>query len=159
MNKKFALILSALVGMVFLSGSLRAEGNSLGAALAYGGDWKAVGIEGRFYYDFPGSKNLRLAANFTYFFVDSPFTFWTIDGNVHYAFASFSGGRAYGVGGLDIAHSSVEGFSGSSTDLGINLGAGVEGDVTFGAVFGEVKAVLGNASEIVLTGGLRFALK
>jgi len=158
-NKKSAFILSALACMVLLSGSLRAQGNSLGVALAYGGDVKAVGLEGRFYYDFPSSKNLRVAANFTYFFTESYYTFWTIDGNVHYAFASFSGGRVYALGGLDLAHTSYEGLSGSSTDLGLNLGAGVEGDVTFGAVFGEVKAVLGNASEIVLTGGLRFSLK
>ncbi len=154
-NKRLASVFAALACMVMFGQSARAQ-SSLGAGVAYGGDIEAVGLEGRFYHNFSGP--LRLAVNFTYFFPGDNFTMWTLDPNIHYTFANFSGGIFYGLGGLDIANAGIKDFD-SDTELGLNLGAGIEGDVSFGGVFGELKVVLAGAEQIVITGGLRFELK
>lgn len=157
-RKNLFVLFALLLGSILIPYSAKSQ-VSLGVGLAYGSDVKELGIEGRGYYDFASNKNLRLEANFTYFLVKSPLTFFTLDANLDYTFAPFQGGFAYALGGLDLAHTAISGFSGSSTELGLNLGVGVEGKVSFGGIFGEAKYVIGNASELVLTGGLRFSLR
>ena len=99
-----------------------------------------------------------------YYFVDDPLTFYTIDANLHYGFADFSSGFAYGIGGLQIAIAGVEGFdlrvrnNPSDSDVGLNIGAGAEFKAPFGGVPVEVKYVIGNADQLILSGGLRFTM-
>jgi outer membrane protein with beta-barrel domain len=87
--------------------------------------------------------------------------FWEINGNLAYRFRvpGRSSFRPYGGGGLNIAHSSASaaGVSASSTDVDLNILAGttfrVKGTVT---PFAEIRGVVGNANQVVFTGGVRF---
>jgi opacity protein-like surface antigen len=87
--------------------------------------------------------------------------FWEINGNVAYRFRvpARNSLRPYAGGGLNIAHTSASagGVSGSNTDAGLNLLAGttfkVKGNLT---PFAEFRGVVGNANQVVLTGGVRF---
>lgn len=131
--------------------------SSLGIGLTYGAEVEAVGLDGRFYYDLNKKPHMRIAAGLSYYFVEDPLSFFTIDGNFHYGIADFSGGFAYAIGGLQIAISGVKGFD-SNNDLGLNLGAGAEFKVPFGGIPVEVKYVVGNADQLILSGGLRFSM-
>ena len=113
---------------------------------------------------FPGVP-LDGIVSFDYYFPSHPSGttqhFWEINGNLAYrlrvpASSSF---RPYLGGGLNIAHSSatVAGVSGSSTDADLNILGGttfkVRGEVT---PFLEIRGVVGNANQVVFTGGVRF---
>lgn len=129
----------------------------MGAGLSYGAEIEAIGLEGRFYYDLNKKPKMRIAADLVYYFVDDPLTFYTIDANLHYEIADFSSGFAYAIGGLQIATAGVKGF-GSDNDLGLNLGVGAEFKAGFGGIPVEIKYVVGNADQLILSGGLRFAM-
>jgi len=113
---------------------------------------------------FPGTP-LDGIVSFDYYFPSAPSGqtnhFWEINGNLAYrlrvpARSSF---RPYLGGGLNIAHSSVTvaGVSGSSTDADLNILGGttfkVRGELT---PFLEIRGVVGNANQVVFTGGVRF---
>jgi len=103
--------------------------------------------------------------SFDYYFPSHPSGttahFWEINGNLAYRFRvpARSSFRPYGGGGLNIAHStaSAAGVSASSTNVDLNILAGttfrVKSSVT---PFAEIRGVVGNANQVVFTGGLRF---
>ncbi|MEN3026391.1 MAG: hypothetical protein ABDH31_01625 [Chlorobiota bacterium] len=131
----------------------------LGVGVCYGSDISRVGIDLRGYYGF--SPTLRLTPNFHYFFTESGTSFWTIDVNVHYIFFEYRRQqRVYGLLGLQYARSSVDlGFvTASDSEIGLNVGVGGETRLDFGAIFGEIKFVLGGAEQLVTSAGLRFSL-
>lgn len=113
---------------------------------------------------FPGTP-LDGIVSFDYYFPSAPTGvtnhFWEINGNLAYrlrvpARSSF---RPYLGGGLNIAHSSTSSgtVSGSSTDADLNILGGttikVQGELT---PFVEIRGVVGNANQVVFTGGVRF---
>lgn len=144
----------ALAGTLLFSVTSQAQ-VSLGVGLSYGAEIEKMGLEGRFYYDLNKKPKMRIAAGLGYYFVEDPVSFYTIDGNFHYGIADFSSGFAYAIGGLQIAVAGVEGFD-SDSDLGLNLGVGAEFKVAFGGIPVEVKYVVGNADQVMLSSGLRF---
>jgi len=113
---------------------------------------------------FPGTP-LDGIVSFDYYFPSHPSGtskhFWEINGNLAYRFRvpARSSFRPYGGGGLNIAHSSfTQGtLSGSGTDADLNILAGttfkVRGELT---PFLEIRGVVGNANQVVFTGGVRF---
>jgi len=113
---------------------------------------------------FPGTP-LDGIVSFDYYFpsgapAGSSQHFWEINGNLAYRFRvpARSSFRPYGGGGLNIGHSSASGtVSGSSTDADLNILAGttikVQGSLT---PFLEIRGVVGNANQVVFTGGVRF---
>ena len=114
---------------------------------------------------FPGTP-LDGIVSFDYYFpsgapAGGSLHFWEINGNLAYrlrvpARSSF---RPYLGGGLNIAHSSASagGVSASSTDADLNILGGttirVPGELT---PFLEIRGVVGNANQVVFTGGVRF---
>jgi outer membrane immunogenic protein len=113
---------------------------------------------------FPGTP-LDGIVSFDYYFPSAPSGttehFWEINGNLAYRFRMPRGSSLlpYAGGGLNIAHASASagGVSGSSTDPDLNILAGttfrVQGELT---PFLEIRGVVGNANQVVFTGGVRF---
>jgi outer membrane protein X len=113
---------------------------------------------------FPGTP-LDGIVSFDYYFPSHPSGtsqhFWEINGNLVYRFRvpTRSTLRPYGGGGLNIAHSSFTAgtLSGSGTNADLNILAGttfkVTGELT---PFLEIRGVVGNANQVVFTGGVRF---
>jgi hypothetical protein len=143
------------------------QGTSFGLQLDVGTQTD-FGIGGRAVFGlaslFPGTP-LDGIVSFDYYFPSHPSGttehFWEINGNLAYrlrvpARSSF---RPYLGGGLNIAHTSatVAGVSGSSTDADLNILGGttfkVRGELT---PFLEIRGVVGNANQVVFTGGVRF---
>ncbi len=71
---------------------------------------------------------------------------------------------AYGLGGLNFLNVSAKFESGGSSDtssdseVGLNLGAGLEYGLDFADLFGELKFVFGDADQLNLGVGLRFPI-
>ncbi len=152
------------VAVVLLSGvllSVPASGQvSLGVGLCYGSEVEEPGLDLRVLQMF--SREVRGALDFEYFFTGSGTSFWTLDANVHYIFTENrrAGQRIYGIAGLQYARQSVDIGLGTASDseIGLNIGIGGETRLDFGSLFGEVKYVLGNWDQLVLTAGLRFVV-
>jgi hypothetical protein len=146
----------------------RAQRPSFGVELDWGSDTD-FGIGGRGVFGlqslFPKTP-LDAIVSFDYYFpsgapAGTSIHFWEINGNVAYRFTvpARSALRPYAGSGLNIAHASASagGASASNTELGLNLLAGttfkVKGTLT---PFAEIRGVVGNANQVVLTGGVRF---
>lgn len=151
--------LAAITACSFLVSLPASSQFHFGAGLCYGSGIKKPGVDIRGYY--VTSPTLRFVTNVHYFFTESGHTFWTLDGNVHYSFYEYRRQqRLYGIFGLQYAKESIDlGLqTASNSEIGLNIGLGGETRVDFGAVFGEIKFVLGNYDQLVLGAGLRFAL-
>lgn len=132
----------------------------LGPGLAYGGEAENLGISVDGYYTI--NEQFRAGAAFIYFFPEDNINHYTVDLNGNYIFHREEPWMAYGIAGLNIFtyswDSDVEGIDGSESELGLNLGAGVEYTRNFGNLFGELKlaGVGGDANQLVLGAGVRF---
>jgi outer membrane protein X len=138
----------------------------LGAALLYGTEAEAVGLQANGYYGLDAVPGLRLGAELSYFFTDDPVTWWTIDVNGQYRFIEPGPFGAYVIAGLDIATVSVDvdlgplgDASESDTRVGLNLGVGAEYAVAESfELFAEVKYVISDFDQAVLAIGGRFLI-
>ncbi len=158
MIKQTLKILSAIALLsVFFSTESNAQ-FELGGGLVFGTDVEELGItvDGNYYFD----ENWSISPNFTIFFAEDPINFFTINVDGRYNFeVGPSPTIVYPLGGLNLAIVSVEdtgfGDDDSDTELGINLGGGVNHffNSNFG-ILGELKFVIGDADQIVLTGGV-----
>jgi len=146
----------------------RAQRPSFGVQLDWGSDTDfGIGARGVFGLQslFPKTP-LDAIVSFDYYFPSgapsgTSVHFWEINGNLAYRFTvpARSALRPYAGGGLNLAHASQSagGVSASNTEVDLNLLAGttfkVKGNLT---PFAEFRGVVGNANQVVLTGGVRF---
>lgn len=129
--KKLMLIgcmLLASVAMFAQKGTM-----GVGLNLNYGlhSDFKNLGVGAKYQYEF--IDHLRGEASFNYYFKKDYTTQWDMDINLHYVFRPGSSGIGiYPLVGLGFLHTAVDvyGITASSTDLGLNLGAGAEYPIT-----------------------------
>jgi len=137
-----------------------------GAALMYGSEIEELGLQANGTFNFTG--NIRGALDIGFFFADDAgdleTSFWTINTNGHYLIPGIPKANVYGLAGLNFATTSVEGntafgsIDDSTTELGLNLGGGAELPLGGVNIFSEVKYVVGDADQLVLTGGVRIGL-
>lgn len=134
----------------------------LGPGLAYGGEAENLGISVDGYYSI--NEQFRAGAALIYFFPKDDINHYTIDLNGNYIFHREDLWMAYAIAGLNIFtynwDSDVEGVDDSESELGLNLGAGIEYARSFGNLFGELKlaGIGGDANQVVLGAGVRFDL-
>lgn len=162
---KLATLLAA-VGASLLARGAAAQPR-LGAGLVYGTEIEELGVQLNGYYGLDGSlEGLRLGAEFAYYFVDDPVSFWTVDLNGQYRFVGPGPFGAYFIAGLDIATISIdvdlgplEDDDASDTEVGLNVGIGAEYSVTRNVeLFGELKYVISDYDQAVFAVGARFLL-
>ena len=174
-------LISLLIALAFFAGAATAEEKEIkykaGGGLMFGthvdelainlGIYK-TGAEELGFLSFleSFSESAMIGGDINYFLTDSApgisTSFITFNFNVLPALTVMSDFDIYGIGGINIQRFSVEtdfggfgSFSDSSTDFGINGGAGASKDIGFADLFGEAKRTLGTESQIVLGGGLR----
>src|SRR5699024_365082 len=144
----------------------QSEGDvNIGVGLIYGSQVESIGLKVDGYYTI--NENFRAGAEIGYFFPDKTTIFGTeiktnyfsIDLNGHYIFYNEDELMAYGLAGLNILSISVSGggTSNSDSEVGLNLGAGIEYAVDFGNLFGELKfaGIGGDADQLVIAAGVR----
>lgn len=168
-----------ILGVFFLTHSriIAQSGNiSIGGGLIYGtGVFDGLsgndvdfnnhlGIDVNGYYTITG--DFRAGTDIKFFFPKEEsglkLTVWEINFNGNYLFYNQEGLNAYGLGGINITSikTSIDGgqfggFSGSTSKVGLNLGAGGEYATNFGALFTELKYVVSDADELVVSAGVR----
>jgi|SRR5699024_1588087 len=165
--KKLLLTSCAILGIFFFSNTQSfaqtQQGQiEIGPGLAYGGKSGDLGISVDGYYRI--NENFRAGAAFTYFFSENNTTNIAIDLNGNYIFYEENQLMAYGIAGLDIFIWSIDIDSdivdASGSELGLNLGAGLEYALDFGNLFGELKfaGIGGNYDQLVIGAGIRFPI-
>ena len=151
----------ALAGMLSLPASVSAQVQA-GPLLAYHDDLEALGIGAFVEIPVASVEGLSIAPDFTFYFPDDPVDYFEINGNVVYDFtvAPDSPVVPFALGGLNIARASVDTGAGSvsDTEVGLNLGGGVNFRAGSLAPFAGAKFEFQDGTSFVLFGGLGFAL-
>lgn len=159
-----------IIGFIFFSSTQATAQDAdsdvkLGVGLIYGNQIENLGLRADGYYRV--NDEFRAGVALGYFFPDNTtfgdVNWFEIDFNGNYILNQEDDLMLYGLAGLNFLIQTVNfdaGGSESQTELGLNLGGGLEYKVDFGSIFGELKfaGIGGDADQLVLGGGLRFAL-
>ena len=151
----------ALVGMMVAPGVVQAQ-TMAGPFLAYTDDAEAFGLGGFISIPLPAlNPNISLVPDFTWFFPDAGNLF-EVNGDLMYSFAVSpdSPVMPFAFAGLNIARYSVDigGTNFSDTNVGINLGGGVNFSAGSVNPFAGAKVELEGGESFVLFGGLSFPI-
>lgn len=148
-------------------------GIEVGAGLIYGTEVEQVGLNARGGFRF---GNWRVAPGINFFFPqnddffggDLKTTVWSINIDGNYVFEPGGIVGVYPLVGLNFTTVRVKSSSDngglfdettvSDTEVGVNIGAGVEFDVKVIKPFLEFKYVIGNFDQAVFTGGVKFGI-
>lgn len=185
MKKLLYIILSTFLfaGTFALTNSAQAQteegdfkiggGLVFGSGVGFGPLDNDIGIRADGYYAF--TPEIRGGGDFTFYFPKSEgpseITVWELNFNGNYIFHDEEGLMAYGLGGINITGISWESTfdnpfgeggttSYSESEIGLNLGGGIEYALDFADLFAEAKIsnLGGNADQFVLGAGLRFPI-
>ena len=145
----------ALMGVGDLQGQV-----GFGAQANWGSETD-FGVGGRVLIDLGQAvPGLGIAGDFNYFFPDDEgsqddLNFWEINGNAQYAFPiEESSVRPYLAAGLNVSRTEV-GDIGNS-EVGLNLGGGIKFPAGSVTPYIEGRAVVSDADQVVVTGGILF---
>ncbi len=147
-----------------------------GGGLVYGGEVENIGVQANAHLVVNEENKIRIGADITYFLTDKvsageteiKTSVFAINVNGHYMLVTSEQLILYAIGGLNFGFVSVD-VSGlgsqfinfvddTSTELGLNVGGGVEYTVPFGRVYGELKYVLGGFDQLVIGAGVRIPI-
>ena len=154
---KKILLLTVFFTLCFiLSNESRAQ--NIGAGLAFGTEVESlgIGVNGQFA---TANRDLIISPSFILFFPDDPLNFWELNADVNYYF-SRSSASVYGILGLNLGHTGIDGIDDSgNTELGLNLGAGVDLDLGSNIVpFAQAKYAISDFDQLVIFFGARFPI-
>lgn len=167
MKKLITFLFTALFTVLIYSDS-HAQFTKAGVGLMYGSEIEQLGIRGDAVYVI--NEEFRVVGDLGFFFPEeignTTFTWWEINANANYIFHADEeqGLTAYGLGGLNyttLRYKFDDGngsASSSTSEVGLNLGAGLEYGLDFADLFGELKFVLSDADQLNIGVGLRFPL-
>ena len=153
-------LLTIVALFVMIATASAQKGNmKIGPLVAYGSEIKNPGIGVKFHYGI--NDKIRLAPDFIYYFKKNDVSWWELNLNGHYMFSESGDMGFYALGGLNMLGAKVEfmGISTSDTEMGINLGAGVQKPLT-STILGvaEAKYTLSSSDQLVISVGLLFNL-
>ena len=154
-----------------LSASAQAGDKALGAQLLFGSKTNNIGlgVKGQYYF----TDQIRGEASFDYFLKNQGVSMWDINANVHYLFDVANKVKVYPLAGLGYTNWSYTNdvividengnkrtteFKGSDGRLAINLGGGVEYELTKNlSVNAELKyQIISNYSQLALGMGVAY---
>jgi hypothetical protein len=155
--KNAIVCLVAVVGMAAFAGSVTAQTAVIGGgAIFTDAEGLDFGVQGGAYLGLgavvPG---LRIGGDVELYLGVDDGSFLALNGNAQYLFLRGPGLNAYALAGVGYGRSSN---GATFTDVGLNVGAGMELPLTFGDLYGEVKAVTGDFDRLVLGVGVRIGL-
>ena len=171
-----ALLLVA--GMFTMFSSQASAQLWIGGGLVYGEAIENIGLQANGHLVVNEENKIRVGAYITYFFGDNvdlgdteiKTNLFAINFNGHYMLVSSDQLILYGIGGINIGIVSIDidgpgsqfidlvNTSDSDTEIGLNIGGGVEYGVEFGRIYAELKYVLGGFDQLVIGAGVRIPL-
>lgn len=171
--KKLLTVGLLVIGLtIFSNVNLYAQGAEgdiqIGGGLGYGTEIESLGIQAGGVYTI--NDQFRGALDLIYYFPNDSFgydfTWFEINANGHYLFLSEDDIVVYGLAGLNIATLKFDypenqffgGGSVSESEVGINIGAGIEYNLGGLNLYGEAKYALSSADQLVISGGVRIPI-
>lgn len=151
----------ALVGLLAAPGAVQAQ-MTAGPILAYHTDAEAIGAGA--FLTIPMaqiSEGISIVPNFTWYFPDG-YDYFEVNGDVMYAFPVGADAPVapFAFAGLNWSRTSVTvgTFSASSSDIGLNLGGGVNFNAGSLNPFAGAKFTMSDGTGFVIFGGVGFAV-
>ncbi len=155
--KKLLFALVAVSMMAFTTLSTKAD-IKVGGGAGYGLDIEELAIQVAGIY---GTADLPvdLAADFKYYLLDDPLSAWEFNANAHYYLTDNKGTNFYLLGGLSYASVTVSfdfgPFAGgetstSSSEIGLNVGAGANIDLGGFTLMPQAKFTIGGLEQLYL---------
>ena len=154
------LTAAAIALLCLPAGKLAAQEPRMGGQLSFAQDVNAgVGLRLEDALTPPSSHELRLMASFDYYFPNTPFQYWELNGDIAWAFPLAPARLSlYVGGGVNIARSGVRGVpDAAQTNLGLNLLAGFRFLTgTRATPYVELRPELGGGNRLVISTGVMF---
>ncbi len=150
--KKLTVLLIAL--FIAVAGASAQKGEkSIGMNLGYGTEIERLGLGARFQYGL--TDMIRIAPDLTYFFSNNGVDLWDININFHFLFP-VEKVKLYPLTGFII--STVNGKHDSESRLGVNIGGGIQCDLTPELMFnGELKyGIVKDFDQAVISMGIAY---
>lgn len=159
------LLLLALFSLVCYASSVAQV--RVGGMLGFGSEveqW-GLGVNAEFFLN----DKMAIAPNLLFYFPEKAggvkYSYWELNGNFHYYFLAEDPVSVYGLGGLNLMTIRIKsddpafsGYDNSNSEIGINLGLGVNFNVGSVLPFAELKYVVGDADQAVLLLGVKFPI-
>ncbi len=158
--KKIIVATFVFIGFLAYSHNSQAQAQ-IGGGLVFGFDIGTVGINVR--GDIPVTDEIDVVPGFIYYF-ESNINIFEVNANGHYNFDAGDTVQPYALAGLNISHFSYDseilgiGFEADGTDVGLNLGGGINFDLGGISAFAEGRLLLGGFEDFSLTGGVLFPI-
>jgi outer membrane immunogenic protein len=138
----------------------------VGGMVGYGSDINQWGLGANAEFFFNNSSKMAIAPKLMFYFPQKSggikYSYWELNGDFHYYFVKDNPVGIYGLAGLNLttvrtkaAANYLEGYDNSHSELGVNLGLGMNVDVGSVLPFAEVKYIAGNISQTVIFLGLK----
>ncbi|MBD3615615.1 MAG: hypothetical protein HUJ22_03505 [Gracilimonas sp.] len=166
--KKITTLVFMVLFSVLAVQTAQAQFVKAGVGLMYGSEVERLGIRADGVYQI--NEEFRAVVDLGLFFPEefgnTTVTWWELNANANYIFHADEeqGLTAYALGGLNFMtvkskfDDGTNTASASNSEVGLNLGAGLEYGVGFGDLFGELKYVIGDADQLNIGAGVRFPL-
>lgn len=174
----FALLSAVCASVLLLPASASAQRSVIGGGVVYT-DLEPfdAGLQVNGYLALPAVRRLSVGGDATYYLppswseqlggtiMESDGNLLAFNANVRYHLVAAAPLHIYALSGLNIARWNVSasaagtGEAGSATELGLNLGGGIELGIGFGRLYGEAKLVTGELDRLVAAVGIRLLLR
>ena len=159
--KKIIIATLLFIGFLGFTQNSMAQAQ-LGGGLVLGFDIGAVGINLR--GDIPVTPEIDVVPGFIYYF-ESDISIFEFNANGHYNFAAGDVVQPYALAGLNISRfeyddefSRFAGFDIDGTDVGFNLGGGINFELGSINAFTEGRLLLGGFEDFSITAGVLFPI-
>lgn len=154
---KKVLFTLLLAGVISFAASAQTR---VGGLLAYGSEIESMGIGG--VAEFMIKENMGISPSLVFFFGNDDYTWWELNGNFNYYFATEGSAQIYGLAGLNFASIGYDNdfYDDSDTEVGLNLGIGANFVTKKDNLlpFVEVKYVVSDADQLCIFAGVKFIL-
>ncbi len=172
--KRHFLVIGLICGMFAVTAlTNQAQAQEVGGSLIFGSEIENLGIRADGAYDI--NEQFRGAADITFFFpksigTNTDWTWWAINVNGHYKFPVEGDVGLYGLAGLNFATIRVKSEftnpinnqtstnTSSNSEVGLNIGGGVEYPMDFGNLFGELKYTVSDLDQLEINAGVRIPI-
>lgn len=150
---------TALAFIVCIMASVDSSAQKIGVMLGYGTEVEelGIGINGEFNIN----DKVSISPSFVYWFPEDPISWWEFNANVNYYFTKAGSADFYGLAGINLFSAKIDynGENDSNSEVGLNLGAGVNFNIGKSwEPFTELKFVIGDADQLGLFFGVKFKI-
>lgn len=167
---RYGLLVLTMLGLLALRPTDASAQLQIGGGLAFGTEIDKLGLQLSANLPVAQEGKIRAAPDLIFYLKDDFGTgevrWWEVNLNANYLFLEGEEYTIYAIGGINITNVNFDfdidipelpgfGFDQSDTELGLNIGGGIEYGMDFGNLYGEAKYVLSQFDHLVISAGVR----